>query len=66
MIWYSSRPEPHRPMTMSRTSSLGTGDARAAALVALARHDASGTTPTPHELRATRRAPPVSHARLLV
>ena len=50
----------------SHTSSLGAGGAQAVALVALARHDANGTTLTPHELRATHHALPVSHARLLV
>ena len=61
-----SHPEPHRPATTSRISRLGAGGARAAALVTLARHDVSGTTLTPRELRAMRRTPPTSHARLLV
>jgi len=51
---------------MLRIGSTGAGGAWAAALVMLARHDASGTTPTPHELGAARRTPPISHARLLV
>ena len=66
MIWYSSHLEPHRPTTTSCTSSLGAGGAQAAALVALARHDAGETTPTPRELRATLHAPPESHTQLLV
>ena len=66
MIWYSSHLEPHRPKTTRRTGSPGTGGARAAALVTLARHDVSGTTLMPRKLRAVRRTPPTSHARLLV
>ena len=44
----------------------GAGGVQAIALVALARHDVGGTTPTSRELRATHRAPLVSHTRLLV
>ena len=58
-------PEPHRPTMSPRTGSLGAGDAQAAALVALAKRDMGRTTTTLCELRAARRAPPVSHAQLL-
>ena len=66
MIWYSSHLEPHQPTTTSRISSPGAGGARAAALVVLAMHDASGTTPTPHELKAARHTSLASHAQTLV
>jgi len=65
MIWYSSHPEPHRPTTTSHTSSPGADGTQMAALAVLAKHDANRATPTPHKLRVTRRAPPVSHAQLL-
>ena len=52
-------------MMTSRISSPGADGAREAALVVLAKHDASGATPTLHELMATHRVPSVSHAQLL-
>ena len=66
MIWYSSHPESRRPTMTSRPSSLGAGSAQATALIALARRGTGGTTLTLRKLRAMRRAPPVSHARLWV
>ena len=65
MTWYSSLLEPHQPTMKSRTGSLGAGGARAAALAALARHDASNTTPTLRKSGATRRSPPISYGQLL-
>ena len=65
MIWYSSHPEPHQPATTSRIGSPDVGDARAATLVTLARHDASKTTPTLRESRAARRSPLISYSQLL-
>ena len=50
------------------TSHIGSpvaDDAQAAALAALAKRDASGATPTLHELGATRHAPPAPHVQLL-
>ena len=47
------------------TGSLGAGGALAAALAALARHDASKTTPMLRESGAARRSPPISYDQLL-
>ena len=62
---YSSLLEPHQPMMKSRTGSPGVGGAWATALAALARHDASMTTPTLHESRAARCSPLASYDQLL-
>ena len=65
MIWYFSHPEPRRPMTTSRTHSPGADGTRAAALIALARHDASVATLTPRELTVMHRVLPTPHVQLL-
>ena len=53
-------------MMTSRTGSLGAGGARAAALAALTRHDASKATLTLPESGAARHSPPISYDQLLV
>ena len=63
--WYSSLLEPHRSTVKLRTGSPGAGGVRAAALTALARHDASKTTPMLRESRAARRFLPISYDQLL-
>ena len=65
MTWYFSHPEPRLPMMTSRIGSPGAGGARLAVLAALARHDASMTTPTLRESGAARRSPPISYDQLL-
>ena len=53
-------------MMKLRTGSPGAGGAWAAALAALARHDASKATPMLREPGAARHSPPIPYDQLLV